>query len=1072
MNPDTATENGTPAFGFQSNHGVPDTLTTPVFEPTHSAREDLAILTRNSSFSLLRENTSYSDPMPSHKTMRPKWERRLNAKTQINRFKNVVIDGRGNRQGNGDLTSGYLMALQIAEDLQFRGQLTLIVDIEALRILKLLTGREVRSKDFLCDGRLKILTKQDVPPDFGVSDLYLSFARPSGSLRYATAIKQSDMDALSREENPAYEPDNDFFPVPIGDNTVYVVQTVLGNTENKNSKNPNGLIKMGNSSADLSPPGLGENESGIYDDPTARRLRGLERVEIAAELELNFSQMTGERAGLLHDIVARRTLKGAMTGFAYGISANTVNRQFEKYLRGACDYQDSPAGLKRPIVIFSPSATKQYEDLANGKSFHYMKRPDPRLRDRLILIDDPLQIPAVAEPEKIYLVRTGALPLRVFNGLLAYAEYPPIVSGDCAMSAAIAIGKPFVMTEVLWNIRNVAELKRKLTDLAPELADAIGEIFIGETKPGFHGPEPVDPNLERAHELLDPGARRAFFALAETVPLLGENLFPAIGAFRDAHRTPSSATSLPRTATDFQSKLRLHLQSANEGDDSSQRILYGILKRDNALFFNLVRRKKIAPTALRHQKIQSLLMRHFAALTAPDQKDDHTLDGIKKTIFSGMVQAHREDIVEKFILDRANPAARKFEPYQRNSDDYFIKYAFEGFSTAGTTSTIATLRRLLTSSDVRIAKCAMASLLELSDINPDLENDVSFLLNHAEPAFAFDVLIGGINSQNGFSALNRKRLPVPEVLKRLAMTLIDSPAPELRQKAWQIVEIIAPALSEAEYQLQLVHAFANSFQIRHVKDFDPQKKALHYRLERILKDIPWVNSHVTRELIGLMRQTPEMHRECLYMLRDVQGTQRLSDSQVSLILEELERSGGMPSESGASITSKLDGLFRNGETRMFAAQIIGTRAKRNAEDLALLERIMEEKHEENAVHNALTAFFGARFFDTDFIPTLLDFLIKWSDIEGPHQRQNQEILHYCRTNSSSNGCDYSVFRAQLKKREAHRFDELYQFWLDHGHPIIGTELGKMAMEEQPQFGPWSMILAYEWHGDFIQRFLS
>jgi hypothetical protein len=400
-------------------------------------------------------------------------------------FKHIVIDIRGSRGGHGDVAAGYLTALDLMRRHKYSGPITFVADEASLRIIGKLVGHSTKNGESLFGGQAHIYDVNNIPQSLPAADLYLSLSSPNGVERFTQDFRYVD----SAEKKT--------LGIPISEKTVRITQTVMGNTERASAENLLGLVQVGEQVSFIKPAGLGAQESGIYFDPVAHALRGKGKAEIRDYLQSNIGHIKDENVRkALHDIVSQKALNGSRLGLVYGITAQEAKSQFESYLAGLSDQSLA-------YTLVTPSGFKE-ENMV-----------DPELRRRLIVLNAGDKIPIKAEPGKIYILKTGSVAHRTFVGLLAYSELTPIVAGDGALSAAIAIGKPFVMTQVGSNNRNAANVGAHLKSAeASQSKNLAGEIF-----------STGNSNLIRAQEL--PILAAEYSELISQIPFLTDSMLNA-----------------------------------------------------------------------------------------------------------------------------------------------------------------------------------------------------------------------------------------------------------------------------------------------------------------------------------------------------------------------------------------------------------------------------------------------------------------------------------------------------------------------------------------------------------------
>ena len=307
------------------------------------------------------------------------------------KFKEVIVDVRGSRGGNGDVAAGYLTIMDFIQNYQITDGITVLVDSESRKILDRLAKGNSRFWSIA-----KVETIDSLPTD-RVFDLYLALASPSGSFRYGKQLRERMGDETQTEKI-----DDKGKKISIRTEGVLMVQTVLGNTENRSSVNPFAVARSNGVNFDMSPAGIASNESGIYNDYVAVQLRSMsaENIQDFVYDEAKLMEDIDSRARIIN-IVGESHLKGAKVGLAYGISAGATKQQFMSYLKGL------EAG--KSFCLITPSKFDQSDIV------------DPELRQRVVVVNSEDKLPWNAEPGKIYIVKTKTLPHKVFVGLMAYS---------------------------------------------------------------------------------------------------------------------------------------------------------------------------------------------------------------------------------------------------------------------------------------------------------------------------------------------------------------------------------------------------------------------------------------------------------------------------------------------------------------------------------------------------------------------------------------------------------------------------------------------------------------------------
>lgn len=521
-------------------------------------------------------------------------------------FANIVFDVRNSRGGHGDVAAAWLTATDILERLSRSRapppRITFIVDASAMGILTRLLDRPIEPGATAFEDKIRFETPRSLPAAFPIADLYLTLASPSGSLRNRDSMTGNPRlrRALLRLGK--------FFPrllpfaekIPVGKGTVFITQTVLGNTENPDSKNPYGLMQLDRRALRLLPAGLASRESGVYSDPVAWRLRGRSKEELRGFLLERLDAMDNRAdAQMLRGIVTGERLSGALPALAYGISADSVKPQFESYLSGLAH---DAAALGRSYVLMTPS------------QFFASELKDAALRERVRVISDADQLDASAEPGTIYVVKANTLPHAVFIGLMAYSRVPPVLAGDGAMSAAIVLGRPFVMTQVAWNARNLASLRERLdahTD-DPQEKNVLQAVY-GEL------------DLSRALELSRYAA--GFERLGGQVPGLTDHLLAAARTALLLGRKSLPTNELIAAIADPVLKLDVMISRAFDGDRQARAHLERELERRESARAEILAASRRLPGGLSASwrrlvnRVSPLPFRRFFSRLAPSRPD-------------------------------------------------------------------------------------------------------------------------------------------------------------------------------------------------------------------------------------------------------------------------------------------------------------------------------------------------------------------------------------------------------------------------------------------------------------------
>ncbi len=410
------------------------------------------------------------------------------------RFKEIIIDVRGNRAGSGDVAAGYLTAMDLILNFQIKGSITFLVDGKSRKVL----DRIAHGNSTFFDS-VQVQTLESIPGSI-TFDLYLALASPVGSFRYGKQIDE--------RSGPPDEPESGL-KINMNSDGILLVQTVFGNTEKRARGNPYAVIRGNGINYLMNPAGIAANEAGIYKDFIASRLRLFTSNETKAFI-LSESEVIPDSFSkyAVQSLLTGSKLIGSKIGLAYGISYSETWDQFESYLQGLAN-ETSGA-----FSIITPS------------EFLVKNIINPELQNRIVVISDQSQIPTFADDGKIYILKVKTLPHKVFVGLIAYcmkSGLVPVGAGDGFLSAAINLGGPFVLTQVPWNEKNLDNISERMGIIAKkirtnltvqsEVLEILFQIF-----------EAVDLTQAQSLQSLN----GLFFALDEEVSNLTEQIIDAV----------------------------------------------------------------------------------------------------------------------------------------------------------------------------------------------------------------------------------------------------------------------------------------------------------------------------------------------------------------------------------------------------------------------------------------------------------------------------------------------------------------------------------------------------------------
>ncbi len=334
-------------------------------------------------------------------------------------LRKIVIDvaEEHDRGGFGDLSAGYLTAIDLKSRLPADVEVTLLVNDRVLGKLSTLLGRPLNPGESLSGVRI---VHEDQFDPVSPIDLYVGLAGGGQGRRFLEKARSGKLpmviDQSTLSDAEAFLAPRDWVPVQVGDLS----------------------LKMARAGANAA-------EAGVYSDPVALKLRHSTREQAKA---FALAALRNSHApSLVTDLVAGNVLKGANISMAYRVEySGAISLAFRSYLLGL--RENLEAGQSYAMVC--PSG------------FNLSELNQGSLADRIVVIPPGRKAPENAEPGKIYLLNSGSLSHEAFVGLLAASDIPPIIQGDGALSAAIILGKPFVATRQPHNQLAVAGFGEKL----------------------------------------------------------------------------------------------------------------------------------------------------------------------------------------------------------------------------------------------------------------------------------------------------------------------------------------------------------------------------------------------------------------------------------------------------------------------------------------------------------------------------------------------------------------------------------------------------------------------------------
>jgi hypothetical protein len=272
--------------------------------------------------------------------------------------------------------------------------------------------------------------------------------------------------------------------------------------------------------------GFGSNNLGVYANPYAREVGELDAVtarhalitRLIRDRDLYVATVAkgaNERIGTMAERNTRlaRFFTEAPPGFfsrttmatLYGAGDPSVWPEVMDYLESLPSNRGTI--LWSPSVFGQDSQTKMAamarDHLSAGKRIVFVPVSDPGALTR--------EIPA----GEIRVIITDNFPHATYLHLSALSNFPNLVAGDNAVADMMAMGKPFVMTNVAWNIPSMNGLKAFLESTAESetsLLDAKAKgVLIDLFTAGKKG------RLQTAAKLADPEYAKFFREAAKKI---------------------------------------------------------------------------------------------------------------------------------------------------------------------------------------------------------------------------------------------------------------------------------------------------------------------------------------------------------------------------------------------------------------------------------------------------------------------------------------------------------------------------------------------------------------------------
>lgn len=973
-------------------------------------------------------------------------------KKYVQEFRDIVFDARGARGGNGDTAAVFLFVMDMIENLSYKDNIRMVVDERGLKTLSLMTGRLLSSGDTLFSGQVQLISADQGFNSGPPADLYISLARPSGTFKHAFSISKVHLENENDGDLSDWMPKYDEFPVRVNGNTVLLVQTVLGNTENRNSVHPNGLIRLGDRVYDLAAPGFLDEHSGIYIDPVAEKLRGKSKDEVKEILlsVLRESSANPNHA-YLQKIIEERRLWGATINFAYGISSKSVGGQFLTYLSGMIEHMDNPGNEIRSMVILTPSGIKHYDYLEKEiKNLRDASEYRKKVSGRIVLITDLSQLPRVAEDGKIYLVHTGNIPHTTFNSLLAYSYFPPIVSGDNALCAAVTIGCPFVMTKVDWNCKNVDAIQGRLKQLYPQGMHLIERIYNSE-RPSLFGSRMA---LEEASSLLSPLMRKTFFKLHDLFFSFTENVFSSAYILKKIKEEVDIDLlyALENYSNDFELKLEILVTLANHENVMAQRALYIVLKNNLKLFENLLHRNKLAVATLKYPKIMRLLKKIVKTdLSILSKKAGAFFD--KKTFFSGLIRGKEYKFVIQY-MERILSQKKIEDEFLMSSPE--IGIVFQGIGMSLQDCSYEFLIKLLRHTSPLIASKTLKLILDDDPCSDLAEQGIQILCYHKDLRFrrlAYNQLR---NISSSHESVNYGK----------SLSIQKAVIKGLHDKDENIFKEAGYALTDKKLYMSIV---SKDLQLSLIVAFN---KTPVYGIRTALEKIPFYDLEVFKAFVKAIEEGPK--KEYFILFKTYQANESFQEEWFDIWVSSLERSANIVQNS-TSLIERLRELMGS-SMQVEAATVIGIKAVSDEIFLDFAEELIQnETGSSKWLQNLFDILKRSEMDNADHIDEFIDRILLWEEEFPQHEKFIQDMLEGLRSDNvfvRRNKEIRKLFKEKLKLKEREKkFEAYYKIWVNQKKPnrfTLERLMEKQSRENSYLGGVLSAIFKYKWYVEYEQ----
>ncbi len=390
----------------------------------------------------------------------------------------ILLDAAFTKGGRGDTAPVYIAAKNLRK-MGYNGKIQVVLnDVQAHLALRELS-LDYRLKSESAEGAVMIEDGIEVLRNF---EGYSSPKIPAPEIGIRFALRPLEIKSASQIKGARWN----FF---LGANNLSQINATLG-SENKVVFAGDGKITP----QPLADVGFFQNDLGFYHNKLAAEIGELSTEtkqhallrQLAKDRDIYAKIFEADQSQVWMDKFAKRNqalidyfktvtfANKANIANVYGIGMPETWADFSSYVK--------TLPKDRPIVLFSPTVFKAETEkellkivnkhLANDRSF------------TTINLAEGAAIPTDLKAGDVVFVQTGNFPHETYLHMNSVSTMPNVVAGDNALADMISMGKPFVTTNVGWNIpstRGVSEYLEqvaKKTGFSDETAKELGAMYL------------------------------------------------------------------------------------------------------------------------------------------------------------------------------------------------------------------------------------------------------------------------------------------------------------------------------------------------------------------------------------------------------------------------------------------------------------------------------------------------------------------------------------------------------------------------------------------------------------------